>query len=219
MESVSARGTGPGFLIADDHAMFAETLRVYLEKTYTVVGVVLDGAAMVAEAMRLRPDVIVVDVGMPVLNGLDAARRVRQQAPNIKFTFLTMRNEPNLAAAALELGPIGFVLKHSTGQELLTAIDHVLHGKAYVTARLKAEDWVETKARARHFSKEMTPRQRNILQLHAEGCSLKQIASILDISTKTVEFHKHHIQQSFNLRSNADMVLFALKQGLIFLNP
>jgi DNA-binding NarL/FixJ family response regulator len=219
MKTVSSHGTGPRFLIADDHAMFAETLRVYLEKTYTVVAVVLDGRAMVEEAVRLRPDVIVVDVGMPLLNGLDAARRIKEQSPNIKFIFLTMRADPNLAAAALELGPIGFVLKHSAGQELLTAIDHVLHGRPYLTPKLKAEDWVETKARARQFSKEMTPRQREIVQLHAEGRPIKQIAGLLNLSEKTVEFHKHHIMEAFNLRSNADMVLFALKQGLISINP
>jgi DNA-binding NarL/FixJ family response regulator len=219
MERVSARGGDPRFLIADDHAMFAETLRVYLEKTLRVIGVVSDGRAMVAEAMRLRPDVIFVDVGMPILNGLDAARRIKLQVPNIKFIFLTMHDDPNLAAAALELGPIGFVLKHSTGQELLKAIDHVLHSKAYITPKLRAEDWVATKARARQFSTEMTPRQRELIQLHAEGRSVKEIAGVLEISEKTVEFHKHHIQESFNLRSNADIVLFALKQGLISVNP
>ncbi len=219
MQSVSTHGTGPRFLIADDHAMFAEALWVYLEKIYTVVGVVMNGRAMVAEAVRLRPDVIVVDVGMPLLNGLDAARRIKVQAPNIKFIFLTMQDDPNLAAATLELGPIGFVLKHSTGQELLKAIDHVLHGKSYLTPKLRAEDWVATKARARQFSKEMTPRQREIVQLHAEGRTIKEMAGVLDISEKTVEFHKHHIQQSFNLRSNAELVLFAVKQGLISLEP
>ena len=219
MGTLSAHGTGPRFLIADDHAVFAEALRVYLEKTYTVVGVVADGRAMVAEAMRLRPDVIVVDIGMPLLNGLDAARRIKVEAPKIKFVFLTMHDDPNLAAAALELGPIGFVLKHSTGQELQKAIDHVLHGKPYLTPKLRAEDWVATKARARQFSTEMTSRQREIVQLHAEGRSKKEIAGILDLSEKTVEFHKHHIQQAFNLRSNADLVLFALKRGLISINP
>jgi DNA-binding NarL/FixJ family response regulator len=122
MGSVSSPRVGPRFLIADDHAMFAETLRAYLEKTYTVLGVVLDGRAMLTEAIRLQPDMIAVDVGMPLMNGLDAAWRIRKQAPNIKFVILTMRDDPNLAAAALELGAIGFVLKHSAGQELLKAI-------------------------------------------------------------------------------------------------
>ena len=219
MERVSARGDDPRFLIADDHAMFAETLRGYLEKSFRVIGVVSDGRALVAEALRLRPDVIVADVTMPFLNGLDAARRIRVQAPNIKFIFLTMHQDPNLAAAALELGPIGFVLKHSTGQELLKAVDHVLHRKPYVTPRLRAEDWFATKIRARQFSREMTPRQKDVVKLYAEGRSMKEIAAILGLSEKTVEFHKHHIQGSFNLKSNADLVLFAVKQGLISINP
>ena len=219
MERVSARGDDPRFLITDDHAMFAETLRGYLEKTFRVIGVVSDGRALVAEALRLRPDVIVADVTMPFLNGLDAARRIRVQARNIKFIFLTMHEDPNLAAAALELGPIGFVLKHSTGQELLKAVDHVLHRKSYVTPRLRAEDWFATKIRARQFSKEMTPRQKDVVKLYAEGRSMKEIAAVLGLSEKTVEFHKHHIQGSFNLRSNADLVLFAVKQGLISVNP
>ena len=218
MENVTVQGKGPRLLIADDHAIFAEALRVYLEKTHTVVGLVRDGRAMLAEAMRLRPDVIVVDVGMPLLNGLDAGRKIHLQAPAIKFVFLTMRDDPNLTAAALELGAIGFVLKHSAGQELLKAIDHVLHGKPYITPKLRAEDWVETKTRARQFSTEMTPRQREVVQLCGEGRSMKEIAGLLDLSEKTVEFHKHHVMKAFNLQNNADLVLFALKQGLISLN-
>jgi DNA-binding NarL/FixJ family response regulator len=219
MEIVSARGTGPRLLIADDHAMFAETLRFFLEKTITVVGVVTDGRAMVAEAVRLRPDVIVADVGMPLLNGLDAARRIKGQLPNIKFVFLTMRDDPNLAAAALELGAIGFVLKHSAGLELLKAVGHVLHGKPYVTQRLRAEDWVATKLRARQYSKDMTPRQKEVVQLLGEGRSIKEIADILALSEKTVEFHKHQIRELFNLHSTADLVLFAVRRGLVSINP
>jgi|SRR5580692_561060 DNA-binding NarL/FixJ family response regulator len=219
MEIVSARGTSPRLLIADDHAMFAETLRVFLEKTATVVGVVTDGRAMVAEAMRLHPDVVVVDVGMPLLNGLDAARRIKEQLPNIKFVFLTMRDDPNLAAAALELGAIGFVLKHSAGPELLKAVDYVLHGKPYVTPKLRAEDWVATKLRARQYSRDMTPRQKEVVQLLGEGRSIKEIADILALSEKTVEFHKHQIRELFNLHSTADLVLFAVKRGLVSINP
>jgi DNA-binding NarL/FixJ family response regulator len=219
MERTPTHRTSPRFLIADDHAIFAEALRGYLEKTYAIVGVVLDGRALMAQAMQLRPDVIIVDVGMPFLNGLEAARRIKLESPNIKFIFLTMQDDPNLAAAALELGAIGFVLKHSAGQELLQAIDHVLHGKCYLTPKLRAEDWVATKARARQFSKELTQRQKEIVQMHAEGRSVKEIAYVLKISEKTVEFHKHNIQQSFSLRTSADIVLFALKQGLISIKP
>src|ERR1700747_1093466 len=198
MERVSACGDDPRFLITDDHAMFAETLRGYLEKTFRVIGVVSDGRALVAEALRLRPDVIVADVTMPFLNGLDAARRIRVQAPNIKFIFLTMHEDPNLAAAALELGPIGFVLKHSTGQELLKAVDHVLHSKAYLTPKLRGEDWVATKARARQFSTEMTPRQKEIVQLLGEGRPIKETAGVLGLGEKTVEAYKHHGMTAFN---------------------
>ena len=206
----------PRLLIADDHAIFAETLRGYLvEHAYTVVGMVQNGRAMLHEAIRLKPDVVVVDVGMPLLNGLDAARRIQEQARGMKFIFLTMQDDPNLAAAALELGPVAFVLKHSTGSELLKAIDHVMRGQAYLTPKLRAEDWAQAKARARQFSMELTSRQRDVVQLFAEGRSMKQIASLLDLSQKTVEFHKHHIMESFNLHSNADLVLFALKHGLI----
>jgi DNA-binding NarL/FixJ family response regulator len=217
MERVPVHRAGPRFLIADDHALFAEALRIYLEKTYPVVGIVHDGLAMVVEAMRVRPDIIVVDVGMPLLNGLDAARKIKSQAPNIKFVFLTMHDDPNLAAAALELGPIGFVLKHSAGQELLKAVDHVVHGKSYLTPSLRAEDWFATKARARQFSKQLTARQTEVLQLFAEGRSIKEIAGVLNLSEKTVQFHKHNIQESLNLHNNADLVLFALKKGLISL--
>ena len=206
-------------LIADDHEIFGEALRVYLERTFTVIGMVVDGRALLAEAVRLRPDVIVTDVAMPLLNGLDAARRIREQVPNAKFVFLTMHDDANLAAAAVELGQVAFVLKNSGGQELLKAIGEILHGRSYLTPRLRAEDWVAAKARARQFSKELTERQRDIVQLFAEGRPMKEIAALLDLSEKTVEFHKHHLMVAFNLKSNADLVLFGLKHGLIAVNP
>jgi DNA-binding NarL/FixJ family response regulator len=215
MASAAVYKTGPQFLIADDHTIFAEALRMYLEKSYRVMGVVCDGRALIDEAVRLRPDVIIVDIGMPLLNGLDAARRIKALAPNIKFIFLTMRDDPNLAAAALELGSVAFVLKHSGGPELLKAIEQVLHGRPYITPKLRAEDWTAAKVRARQFSRDLTPRQRDVVQLFAEGRPMKEIAGLLDLSEKTVEFHKHHIMESFHLRSNADLVLFALKHGLI----
>ena len=206
-------------LIADDHVMFSDALRVYLGKDLEIVGVVSDGRALVDEAVRLNPDIVIADVGMPLLNGLDAARRIKELAPKVKFIFLTMRDDANLAAAALELGTIAFVLKHSAGSELLQAIEHVLRGKSYLTPKLKANDWVEAKARAKQFSAEMTPRQKDIVQLLAEGRSMKEIAALLQLSPKTVEFHKHQIMASFNFKSNVDLVLFALNRGMIGPNP
>ena len=205
-------------LIADDHVVFAEGLGLLLEKHYTVVGTVADGRALITEDRRLNPDIIVADIGMPLLNGLDAAKRVRQQHPKVKLVFLTMQDDPNLAAAALELGAVGFVLKHSAGSELLKAIDHVLRGKSYVTPKLRPEDWIKQKSRARQYSTHLTVRQREIVQMCAEGRLIKEIAGHLNLSEKTVEFHKHHIMEAFNLRSNADLVLFALKNRLISLN-
>jgi DNA-binding NarL/FixJ family response regulator len=219
MESVSTDRARPRFVIADDHAIFAEALKVFLERTYPVVGVVADGRALIQAALRFTPEVIVVDVGMPVLNGLDAARRIKEDAPNVKFIFLTMQADPNLAAAALELGLIGFVLKHAAGSELLTAIDHVLHGKAYVSRQVRADDWVATRACARQFTRELSPRQREIVQLYAEGQSIKEIAGVLNLSEKTVEFHKHHIMEALHLKSNAGLILYALRHGLIFADP
>jgi DNA-binding NarL/FixJ family response regulator len=215
MEKIPTKRARPRCLIADDHVIFSDALRLYLGTALEIVGVVSDGRALVDEAISLRPEIIIADVGMPLLNGLDAARRIKERAPKIKFIFLTMRDDPNLAAAALELGPIAFVLKHSAGSELLQAIEQVLRGQSYLTPKLRSNDWVEAKARARQFSTEMTSRQKDIVQLLAEGKCMKEIAGLLQLSQKTVEFHKHHIMVSFNFKSNADLVLFALNRGLI----
>ena len=206
-------------LIADDHAIFAEALRLLLERKYMVIGTVADGRALVEEAKRLRPDVIVTDLSMPLLNGLDAARRIQEAVPKVKFAFLTMHDDPHLAAAALELGHVAFVLKRSGGLELLGAIEDILHGRCYLSPKLKPVDWVAAKAMAREFSKNLTRRQRDVVQLFAEGRPVKEIASILNLSDKTVQFHKYHIMQAFNIKNNAELVLFALERGLISVNP
>jgi len=219
MERIPTNRSRPRCLIADDHVIFSDALKAYLDTTLEIVGVVSDGRALVVEAIRLRPEIVIVDVGMPLLNGLDAAHRIKEQASKVKFVFLTMQDDPNLAAAALELGPIAFVLKHSAGSELLQAIEQVLRGQSYLTPKLRASDWVEAKVRAKQFSTEMTPRQKDIVQLLAEGRSMKEIAGVLQLSQKTVEFHKHHIMMSFNFKTNVDLVLFALNRGLIAQNP
>ncbi len=219
MERWKAENRLARLLIADDHAIFAESLRTSLEKSFDVVGTVIDGRAMVREATRLAPDAVIADIGMPLLNGLDAARRIKERTPPVRFVFLTMQDDPNLAAAALELGQVAFVLKHSGVLELQKAIECVLRNQSYMTPKLRSVDWMETRARARQFSKDLTPRQRDILQLFAEGRSIKEIAGQLNLSEKTVEFHKHHIMIAFNLKSNAALVLFALKHGLISIEP
>jgi DNA-binding NarL/FixJ family response regulator len=215
MQDLKRSPTRPRILLADDHAIVVEALRSLLNESYDIVGVVLDGRALLVEAAKLRPDVIVLDVGMPLLNGLDAAARLKQLLPDAKMVFLTMKDDPNLAAAALKLGTVGYVLKHSAASELLKAISEVLRGRSYVTPKLKPENWAVREARAQQFSKGLTPRQREVLQLLAEGRPMKEIADILKVSEKTIMFHKYHMMDSFNLKSNAELVLFALKNGLI----
>jgi DNA-binding NarL/FixJ family response regulator len=205
----------PRVIVADDHGIVAEGIRALLAQACDVVGIVSDGRELLAKAPELVPDVIVLDVGMPLLNGVHAAERLRESLPATKFVFLTMQDDPNLAAAVLNLGAVGFVLKHAAASELLDAVSEVLKGRAYITPKLRAESWAERKSRERQFSKELTPRQLEVLQLLAEGRPMKEIADILKVSEKTVMFHKYHIMESFNLKNNAELVLFALKHHVI----
>jgi DNA-binding NarL/FixJ family response regulator len=203
-------------LLADDHTIMAEGLRSLLvENNQDVVGVVADGRALLDTALSLKPDMVIVDISMPLLNGLDAAVKLKQLFPAVKIVFLTMKSDPNLAAAVLDLGPVGYVLKNSAASELMTAIGEVMRGKSYITPQLKPENWAVREERAQQFSKELTPRQREVLQLLAEGRPMKEVGSILNVSEKTVMFHKYHIMRAFNIKNNADLVLLALKQGLI----
>ena len=206
----------PRVLIADDHAIFAETLRTYLEKTCSIIGVVADGRAMLQEAIRLRPDVVVADISMPLLNGLDAARGIRERAPKVAFVFLTMLDDANLAAAAIELGSVGFLLKSSGGLELLNAIEATLHNRSYLTPKLRAEDWVAAKARARQFSRGLTVRQRDVVRLFAEGRPVKEIACFSpQLERKDGGIPQAPYHGSVQSQEQRSIVLFALKKGLI----
>ncbi len=216
MRQISQSDQRPRLLLADDHVMVTEALRSLLEdEGYLVVGVVSDGRALLGAAQHLRPDFVVLDIGMPLLNGLDAALGLRQALPKVGIVFLTMKDDCNLAAAVLSLGTVGYVLKHSAASELLTALKEVSRGRSYVTPRLKAENWAVRDARAQQLSKSLTARQREVLQLLAEGRPMKEIGGILNVSEKTVMFHKYHIMRCHNLKSNADVVLLALKENLI----
>lgn len=215
MESIGGLRIRPRVLIADDHRIVAEGIRSVLEKNFDVVGIVGDGRELLAAASKLKPDVIILDIGMPLMSGLVAAERLVVALPKVKFVFLTMNQDPNLAAAALDLGAVGYVLKHSAASELLNAVSEVLQGRPYVTPQLQAENRMAREVRARQFSKALTARQKDVLQLLAEGRPMKEVASILNVSEKTIMFHKYHIMSSFNLKSNADLVLFALKHKLI----
>ena len=211
----SRAGQSVTVLIADDHAVFAEALRSLLQDEYVVLATVTDGRSLVEQAAKLRPLVLIIDIAMPLLNGFDAAKRVLEQSPSVKVVFLTMQEDARLAAAALKLGPIGFVLKHSAASELLTAISQVLAGRAYVTPKLRPQDWAVRDELASDLNKELTDRQREVLQLLAEGRTMKEVAHVLNMSRKTVMFHKYRIMKTFNLKTNADILRLAIKNNLI----
>jgi DNA-binding NarL/FixJ family response regulator len=205
-------------LLADDHRMVAEALKSLLTPEFELVDVVEDGRALVAAARKLRPDVIVADITMPHLNGLDALPKLKKDNPGVKVVFLTMHKDVAYARRALESGASGFVLKHSAPAELVDAIRAALDGKTYLTPALAGEVLQAMKRdpeKIRSPAASLTPRQREILQLLAEGRSAKEIGAALGISARTVEFHKYQMMESLGLRTNAELVHFAIKHGIV----
>ncbi len=208
----------PRVLLADDHKIVAEGLRRLLEPEFELVGIVEDGRALVAAAQKLNPDVIVADISMPLLNGIEAVRQLKKGTSQAKVVFLTMHLDVTYATRALEAGASGYVLKHSAPSELITAIREALKGRIYLTPMI-AKDFLESFMVESHQRRkavlELTPRQREVLQLLSEGRSAKEIASILDISTRTVEFHKYRLMESLGLCTNAELFQYAIKHGIV----
>ena len=206
----------PRILIADDHRIVAEGLRSLLEPEFELIGIVEDGRALLAAAEKLRPDVIVADISMPLLNGIDSVRQLKKTREEIKVVFLTMHPDVTYAASAFEAGASGYVLKHSAPSELVTAIRNALRGKTYVTPLLAGEltQFIKEKPESRDENTRLTPRQREVLQLLAEGRSAKEISTILNISPRTVEFHKYRIMDDLGLKTSADLVQYAIKHGI-----
>jgi DNA-binding NarL/FixJ family response regulator len=208
----------PRVLLADDHRMVAEGLKTLLSADFELVGVVEDGRALIEAAKKLHPDVIVADITMPNLNGLDALGPLKQDNPRVKVVFLTMHQEVAYVRRALEAGAAGYVLKHSAFDELTAAIRAALDGKTYVSPTLSA-DFVQAVGRDPNKAGDpvalLTPRQREILKLLAEGRSTKEIGGALAISARTVEFHKYQIMQKVDLHTNTELVHFAIKHGLV----
>ena len=208
----------PRLLLADDHRMVAEGLKSLLSSEFELLDVVEDGRALVAAAKRLRPDVIVADITMPHLNGIDALRQLKKDDPSVKVVFLTMHQEVAYARRALEAGASGFVLKHSAPAELITAIRAALSGKTYITPALAGEVFHALQHEPQQTedpAAKLTPRQREILQLLAEGRSAKEIADTLAISARTVEFHKYQMMETLGLHHSAELVHFAIKHGIV----
>jgi len=207
----------PRVLLADDHKIVTEGLKGLLEPEFELVGTVEDGRALLAAAEKLRPDVIVADISMPLLNGIDSVRQIKKVHDEIKVVFLTMHPDVTYAVSAFEAGASGYVLKHSAPTELVAAIRSALRGKIFVTPLLAGEFMQRTKERTtrRDESTRLTERQREILQLLAEGKSAKEIATVLNISSRTVEFHKYRIMKDLGLKSAAELVHYAVRHGII----
>jgi DNA-binding NarL/FixJ family response regulator len=210
----------PRVLIADDHLLVAEALRSLLTPEFDLLGVVADGRALVDAARTLRPDVIVADVSMPLLNGIDALILLRQGGNKVPVVFLTMHRDVTFARRALDAGASGFVLKHSAPVELVVALRAALDGRTYLTPQL-AGDVLESMKQGPQRSADplasLTLRQREVLQLLAEGLSAKLIAAKLSISTRTVEFHKYQTMETLGLHSNTELIHYAIKHGLVVL--
>ena len=205
-------------MLADDHLLVAEALKSLLADDFELVGVVQDGLGMVRAAEALRPDVIVADITMPHLNGIDALAQLRRVAPKTRVVFLTMHCDVAYARRALEAGALGYVLKHSAPSELILAVKAALSGRTFITPTLAGEVLESMRhetSRTPDPVGALTPRQREILQLLAEGCSAKQIAGKLEISHRTVEFHKYQMMESLRIRTNAELVHFAVKHGIV----
>ena len=208
----------PRVLLADDHRLVAEGLKSLLEEEFELLGVVEDGRDLVESAKRLRPDVIVADISMPHLNGIDALALLKKDNPEVRVVFLTMHKEAAYARRALEAGAFGYVLKHSAQAELFLAVRAALEGKVFITPALAGEVFRDMKSHPTQPTDPvaaLTPRQREILQLVAEGRSTKEIASQLDISPRTVEFHKYQLMNTLKLQGNAELIHFAIKNGIV----
>jgi DNA-binding NarL/FixJ family response regulator len=203
----------PRVLLADDHRLLREALSQLLNPSCDIVGTVADGRALLAAATSLKPDVVVVDIAMPLLNGLDAARRLNQLIPEIKVVFLTVNEDPDIAVEALQAGGSGFILKNSAAEELVHAILEVFQGRHYVTPLVKrGMANAAVTAVKRH---ELGSRQREVLQLLAEGHTMKQIARILNITSRTVAFHKYRIMEELGVKTSAELVQYAIKHHVV----
>jgi len=210
--------TRPRILLADDHSLVLEGLAKLVEEGCDLVGKVEDGRALIQAAQKLEPDVIVLDISMPKLNGLDAGRQIKKLLPSIKLIFLTMHADPMYAKEAFQIGASGFLLKRSAASELTQAIHAVMKGQYYVTPAI-AKDFLSTLTHEMSVPQPepdtLTPRQREVLQLIAEGHSTKEIATMLNVSAKTIEFHRSQIIRELNLHSTAELTRYAIAQGLV----
>lgn len=208
----------PRLLLADDHALIIHGLRLLLQDRFDLVGTARDGQELVSSAGQLQPDIVVLDVSMPLLNGIEAARRIRKLLPSAKIVFVTQHVDRHYAQAAFQAGASGYVLKQSATSKLLTALQEVLRGRFYLSPEL-VKDIPEAFTRgnidpSQLFGRGLTSRQREVLQLVAEGKSAKEVAAVMGISAKTVEYHKAAIMNELGIRTTAELTRYAIEHGL-----
>jgi DNA-binding NarL/FixJ family response regulator len=206
--------TRPRILMADDHLMLLEAFKALLDPDFDIVGTVTDGRTLLVEFSRLNPDVVLLDVAMPLLNGLDAGRQLKTLRRSVKLIYLTMNPDPDLAGEALRLGASGYVLKSSAAYELKQAIQEALRGRSYITPLITREV-VGSLLQQRESRPELTARQREVLQLLAEGKSMKEVGAILDLTPRTVAFHKYRMMEQLRLKTSAELVKFAVREGVV----
>jgi DNA-binding NarL/FixJ family response regulator len=207
----------PRVLLADDHTMLLDAFRRLLEPRCEIVGTAADGRALLELAVDTQPDVIVLDIAMPLLNGMDACAQLGRKMPGVRLVFLTVNEDPDIAAEAIGLGASGYLLKNSASGELFTAIEHALAGKTYVTPLVtKGVPLGVFLRRATKSAKEkLTMRQREVLQLLAEGRAMKEVADLLQVSPRTIAFHKYTIMEHLGVKTSAELVQYALEYGLL----
>lgn len=205
----------PKVLLADDHAMVADGLGRLIGDVADLVGQVNDGVQLIAETRRLKPDIVVTDITMPGRSGIDAMRELKAEGCAARFIFLTIHTEADLAAEAMRSGASGYLLKQAAGDELIDAIQAVMGGRTYLTPLITQEVLERLASPADTAARQLTPRQRDVLRLLAQGKRMKEIAAELDLSVRTVENHKAHLMQILALESTADLVRFAIKQHIV----
>ena len=207
----------PRIVLADDHKMVLDALKTVIEPEFEVVGTFGDGLALVEGALSLNPSVIVLDIQMPTMNGLNAGRRIKQLMPTVRLIYLTMNQDPDMAAEAFRLGASAYLLKNSAATELVQALRQVVRGGSYITPLL-TKDMVGSfvqNFKLRKTPSQLTLRQREVLQLLAEGRSMKEAAFILHVSPRTVAFHKYTMMEHLNIRSSAQLIEYAMKTSLV----
>ena len=205
----------PRILVADDHTLILAGTCVLLQTQYEVVGTVSNGRDLIEMALRVHPDIIIMDITMPGLNGIDAARQIKERLPAVKLVFLTMHGNPAYVSSALQAGGTGYVLKSAANEDLLLALRSVLDGRMHVSPGItRSPDCFRDPARAAE-SLNLSTREREVLQLIAEGKLAKEIAFALDVVTRTVNFHRENIKHKLGLHSTAELTRYAIEQGLI----